>query len=143
MAHNRALISRMPRVYQCPIEHADAIRQGKTRYIAPRAPGAIFRGAEPVKLNEITDGTSNTIMFLDAGDEHAVIWTKPDDWEVPADAKLAPALILGGHSSRTSKGTNSAFADGAVHFLKETMQLATLRALITYAGGEVISADDY
>ena len=29
----------------------------------------------------ITDGTSNTIMALDAGDEHAVVWTKPADWE--------------------------------------------------------------
>jgi hypothetical protein len=30
-----------------------------------------------------------------------------------------------------------------VRFLRETIKPATLRALITYAGNEVISADDY
>jgi hypothetical protein len=142
-AHNRALVVKMPRVYRCPLENVNAIVQGKTPYIAPRSPGSIFRGGGPVKLNEITDGTSNTIMFLDAGDENAVIWTKPDDWEVPPDAKLAPATILSSHVSRSHKGTNCAFADGAVRFLVPTIMPTTLRALITYAGGEVISADDY
>jgi hypothetical protein len=142
-AHNRALIAKMPPAYRCPLENADAIREGKTRYIAPRDPGTIFRGAEPVKLNEITDGTSNTIMFVDAGDERAVTWTKPDDWEVPPDPKLAPKVILSAHRGRRNPGTNCAFADGAVRFLHETIKPATLRSLFTYAEGELISSDDF
>ena len=39
------------------------------------------RRREPCQLRDITDGTSNTIIAIDAGDEHAVVWTKPDDWE--------------------------------------------------------------
>ncbi len=39
----------------------------------------IFAGREALKLKEITDGTSNTIAVVDADDDHAVIWTKPDD----------------------------------------------------------------
>ncbi|MGP0067053.1 MAG: DUF1559 domain-containing protein [Isosphaeraceae bacterium] len=141
--HNRSLIAKMPQVYRCPKQNELAVREGKTRYVAPRDPSSIFRGAEPVKLQEITDGTSNTIMFLDAGDEHAVIWTKPDDWAVPPDTKLIPAVILSGHGNGRIKGTNCAFADGAVHFLSGTIKPAILRALISYAGGEVIASDDY
>ena len=44
-----------------------------------------MRGAEPVALRDITDGTSNTIIALDAGDDHAVEWTKPADWEFDPD----------------------------------------------------------
>ena len=60
----------MPSTYRCPMENADAVREGKTRYVAPRGAGmTILRGAEPVGLKDITDGTSNTIIFIDAGDE--------------------------------------------------------------------------
>ena len=140
--HNRTLIAKMPRVYRCPTESDRTAREGKTRYIAPRDQGAIFRGAEPVKLNEITDGTANTIMFIETSDDHAVTWTKPDDWEVSPDPKTFLSGILSAHSSHQRTGSNCAFADGSVRFLSETIKPTTLRALITYAGNEVISSDD-
>src|SRR5207244_5660862 len=40
-----------------------------------------------------------------------------------------------------SGGANAAFADGSVHFLKSTMDLRLLRALVTIRGGEVVSTD--
>ena len=39
-------------------------------------------------------------------------------------------------SSNHPRGANAATADGAVHFLAETMNLNTLAALCTRAGGE-------
>jgi prepilin-type N-terminal cleavage/methylation domain-containing protein/prepilin-type processing-associated H-X9-DG protein len=40
-------------------------------------------------------------------------------------------------------GCNVVFADGSVHFLKETIAPPTWAALITRAGGEITSADQY
>ena len=37
------------------------------------------------------------------------------------------------------EGTNFGFADGSVRFLKETIHLDVLKALLTRNGGEVIS----
>ncbi len=46
----------------------------------------------------------------------AVIWTKPDDWEITAEFKVQS--LFGHHP----KGTSFAFADGAVRFLMETIK---------------------
>lgn len=40
-------------------------------------------------------------------------------------------------------GVNVAFADGSIRFIKDTINIATWRALGTRGGGEVISADSY
>lgn len=42
-----------------------------------------------------------------------------------------------------SGGANVLFGDGSVKFLKETLNIVTLRSLVTAAGNEVISADSY
>jgi prepilin-type processing-associated H-X9-DG protein len=40
-------------------------------------------------------------------------------------------------------GANAVFADGSVHFLNAGMSIRTLAALVTRAGGEVVSTADY
>ena len=40
-------------------------------------------------------------------------------------------------------GVNVLFCDGSVHFFKESMDPHTFVTLITRAGGEIISADQY
>jgi prepilin-type processing-associated H-X9-DG protein len=139
--HNRALITKMPATYRCPIGANELALEGKTRYLAPRGAGTIFRGAEPVKIREVTDGTATTIIVVDAGDDNAVVWTKPDDWEVDPEPKTA--AILKSHTGRRpGSGTNALFADGSVHFLSERIALAVFRALLTSKGGEVIESGD-
>ena len=46
-------------------------------------------------------------------------------------------------SSRHPAGVNTLFGDGSVKFLKDTVSLATWRALGTRNGGETVSADAY
>ena len=40
-------------------------------------------------------------------------------------------------------GSNALFVDGSVHFLKDVASVPLIAALVTRAGGEIISADQY
>ena len=126
--------------YRCPGERNDLAREGKTRYLTPRVKATIFPGAETIKLNDVTDGTSNTIMVVEAGDANAVIWTKPDDWQV--DPEPTTAGVFQSHTGSRGKGTGVGYADGSVRFLHETISPRLLRALLTPNGGEIVSPDD-
>jgi prepilin-type N-terminal cleavage/methylation domain-containing protein/prepilin-type processing-associated H-X9-DG protein len=46
-------------------------------------------------------------------------------------------------SSRHPGGANTAFADGSVKFIKDSISVQTWRALGTRAGGEVVSSDSF
>src|SRR5271157_5162842 len=82
---------------------------------------------------DVTDGTSNTILAVEA--QRDVPLTKPED--IPFDPKL-PLPQIGGF---TPDGANVLFGDGSVRYIRKTISPAALKALITRAGGEVISSD--
>ena len=51
----------------------------------------MFPGPKGVRIADVTDGTSNTILFVEADDDHAVVWTAPDDLAYdPKDADERP-----------------------------------------------------
>jgi hypothetical protein len=135
--HNAALIPRMPEVFRCP--SAGPVEEGMTTYLTPRGEGTIFPGSQGVTLKEITDGTSNTILVVDAEDELAVSWTRPQDWEVGEGGEPDVGELLGNHRG----GFEAVFADGSARYLRETISPETIKKLLTRAGGEVISSDDY
>ena len=135
--HNKPLIARMPKVYACPGESGKLAAEGKTTYLVPRGPSTAFPGAEGVKINDISDGSSNTILVVEASDALAVTWTRPDDW------MTAPDFATLGLFSQHGNGTNFLFGDGSVRFLKATIAPSLLKALTTPKGGEVLDADSY
>jgi beta-lactamase regulating signal transducer with metallopeptidase domain len=85
-------------------------------------------------LIDITDGTSNTILAVEA--KRDIPWTKPEDFPFDPNAVLPE---LGGYNGN---GFNAVFADGAVRFISKTVDTTVLKGLITRDGGEVIRRDE-
>jgi prepilin-type processing-associated H-X9-DG protein len=133
--HNKELLKEMPAIYRCPdVTRAEPFT---TTYRVFVGPGALFETGQDVGIAGVTDGTSNTIAIVEAKD--GVPWTKPDD--LPFDPAAKPSLF--GAGSPHPGGFNCGFADGSVHFIKNSVGLMVFKALITRAGGEVVSADAY
>jgi Protein of unknown function (DUF1559) len=138
--HNKPLIEKMPRVYAAA--GSQAAKEFKTVYVVPRSHGndrktaTIFSDDNNTSLMEIRDGTSMTILAIEANDDRAVIWTKPDDYDVDFEKPMAGLVGL------RQGGFLAAFADGSVHFLKDTLNPDTLKALFTRDGGERIDRSE-
>ena len=118
--HNKALLKEMPSFYLCPSRTVTEPFTTTLRVF--KGEGALFEGAHATRLADITDGTSNTLMVVEA--EEAVPWTKPDD--LPFDPAAVPSLF--GAGSRHPGGFNTLFADGSVRFIKRTIDLGIFRA---------------
>jgi prepilin-type processing-associated H-X9-DG protein len=131
--HNKALVARMPKVYACPSD--PATDPTITHYQVIAGPRTLFEGPTGVPISEVTDGTSNTLMVVEAA--AGVPWTKPDDLAYIPDGTLP---VLG---SQHAGGENALFADGSVRFLKRSLAAPTLESLITRNGGEVVPAGSY
>ena len=121
-------------------------------------------------IDSTTDGTSNTILigevlpyqmadmsFWDTTGQQAGT-TVPINFNsnrIRAGTANCPPTFGGGtfgcrfhyaykgFKSEHPGGANFVYADGSVHFLKQTINLATYSALGSRNGGEVISADSY
>jgi hypothetical protein len=132
--HNRKLIPLMPQTYE---SSAALARQGKTTFLGVRGKNMIFPDDHGVTIREITDGTANTIAVVDASDKLAVPWTKPEDF-TPDPKKPMAGLV--GHFRI---GFLAGFADASAHVISKHNDAATLRALFTRNGGEVIDASKY
>jgi hypothetical protein len=131
-AHNRQLIARMPAVYR-PI-NVKLAAEGKTRLVAPVGAATLMPGSsKEVGFADVTDGSSNTIMLVETDDEHAVVWTKPDDLEIDLSKPLAGLAV------RLPGGVLVLMADGAAQFLRTSIAPDTLAALFTRDGGEPVA----
>jgi prepilin-type processing-associated H-X9-DG protein len=140
--HNKAVLERMPAVFAVPTTPAEP---GMTFYRGFSGRGALFDSTVPegVGIQQITDGTSNTIAVVEASD--SVPWTKPAS-DLPSEMQPKPeqlqALLaqLGGHFHG---GFNALFCDGSVRFIKKSISVITFGALLTRDGGEVISVSSF
>jgi type II secretory pathway pseudopilin PulG len=122
----------------------------------------------PNKLSEIGDGASQTILIAEVsgrpllylgGNLAPVGSTTGGGWANPANGILVDGSSLNGltqpgpcalnctnndeMSSQHPAGVNIVLADGAVRQISQGITIRTAAALVTRAGGEVLSATEY
>lgn len=133
--NNLPLLEYMPDFYRSSGDPFDSTTTRMMNFTGPGAP-FLSRPAgdqEGPQLRQITDGTSSTISFVEAGSDQTVPWTKPTDLDFHANN---PYSALGQLDAKFL----AAFMSGRVEGLSSTLSVAELAARITHNGGE--SLDD-
>ena len=146
--------------------------------VAAAWPGVPSKGAMRQNginpFSAITDGTSNTTLFSEAGgrskqyyaDRNSVayhatkitgpIWADADNRLTVTGTDSTGKLNFGQgpcamncnnlqgdiYAFRTG-GANVCFADGSVRFVRQSVAISVLAALVTAQGGEVVDANSY
>jgi prepilin-type processing-associated H-X9-DG protein len=114
-----------------------------------------------IKMTEVIDGTSNTIMLIEksshlnqswCGNMNLKLGCNSFIWVSHQSQGLVTALHpinYTGNNSRAAGsahaggGANTAFADGHVVFLRNSINMATYRALASRNVGEVVANTDF
>ena len=127
--HNIKLVEQMPAVFADP---SLPLPLGMTVFQGLTDKGGVLEKDRENRFRDITDGTANTIMVVEAHASEAVEWTKPADVEVDVENPIDQM----GHIH--PGGFHVLFADGAVRFLTHSIDQDLFRALMTRNGGEVV-----
>jgi hypothetical protein len=150
--HNKPLLASMPKVYAEPASTPPK-EPFATHYQVFDGPGAAFESdprpglrpfgllglppdalresTKPTRAVDIRDGTSTTILIVEARD--AIPWSKPGD--VAYDPR-GPVPLLGMFNNGDF---TAAMADGTVHRFRRGTDEKLIRACITRDGGEVVN----
>ncbi len=135
--HNLKLARIAVKTYSQPGGEPPRDSQGNvlTPYQGLAGPGAFIDLGKKLRMpTGFPDGTSNTIMFVEA--KNQVPWTKPED--VPFNPDRDPPATTTLFGGLTPGGFNASLMDGSVRFIAFTIDQKTLKALITRNGGEQV-----
>ena len=128
--HNRQLIRGMPEMYRSP--HSQDSADYTTPFLAVTGEGMAFERGVELTLRDFTegDGSSNTILVVEADADRQVIWTKPEEWEF--NPEQPPAGL--GH---TYPGVfHAGFGDASTRAMSLEEYGDRLRAFFTRAAGD-------
>jgi prepilin-type processing-associated H-X9-DG protein len=113
-------------------------------FFSPGAPTTIDDAVAQCQAIDITNLNNQFPLFMGApwtNGQHIYLHVTPPNTRSCGFFIYLRAVMPA--SSRHPGGVNMALGDGSVRFIKNTINVATWRALGTRAGGEVISADSY
>ena len=136
--HNREASQATLNSYQCS-RHPCSERL-TTDYLAIAGPNTAWSGKRGTKLEDFADGPENTILIVEVADSD-IGWAEPRDLDIvtmfSATSGLRPSS-----RHRFPHGFSALFADGSIRFLRPDLDEATLRALVSPAGGEKVDPKD-
>ncbi|MGQ0633032.1 MAG: DUF1559 family PulG-like putative transporter [Planctomycetaceae bacterium] len=151
--NNIRLLNRRPQLFDCPSRDDPPmigtaivaaytllactdwpVRPGvTTSYAAVFGPHSVFRGSDPVRLQDISDGPGNTAMIGELTGAK-IPWTKPEDIDVRQHSRLGDPL--GFSSSGRNGRVWFSLADGSVRSVDPATPQATIDRLFTRDGNE-------
>ena len=125
--HNSKFLKNVPEIYRTA-----GVGEGMTTIRGVGGDQGLFGlGNKGIGFGDIIDGSSNTILTVDASQEFAVEWLKPG----PLDAEAVDIDKLFGQRG----GMTAGFCDGSVQRLSKRVGSDKLRAFFTRSGGEDVN----
>ncbi len=128
--NNRKLLAFMPDVFRTSVQDVKAT---ETYYKSAHGVGAVFDPKTKVAIQDISDGTSVTLLVAEAGPP--VPWTAPLDIAFDPDGQ--PPRLAGPYTD----ATHVALADGAPYRLNPNPDPKLLRRLILRSDAEAVQLD--
>ncbi len=96
--------------------------------------GALFQKGRTVTISDVRDGTVSTLMVVEA--------ESPVPWSKPADLPYAPGQPLPKLGGQFKDGFVATTADGAIWFIKRSIDQRLLVSMVTRSGEEVINVEE-
>lgn len=140
--HNRNLVLQKPDCFRCPTAEPRGIITSLTRYVAIVGDDTIWPKQGATTLEDITDGSSQTLLVVE-WPESDIVWSEPRDldvanlrvWMYPPPQKSA---------KRHGGGVNVMWADVSVFCIApQSLPGPTLRAALTRAGKDRVDTDEF
>lgn len=126
--HNIQLLPMMPSGFQ----NANVPFDDKTVFLGFAGQGTIF-GKDQIGFGNISDGSSNTILVVEANMDEAIEWSRPADLPFDRDRDVSAVGQL------RPGGFNAVLCDGSVQFIAESIEQETLKNLIQRDDGNVVN----